>query len=270
MPRPRRYGVMIRFPASARSLKRAPVSYNNVRRWVCTTTASPCPTSSVSIHSAPGSGRIGVTTNIGTSHAIDSSRTRNPPGASISSAPMSPAATVHNGGACCVQTALGSPSSQVKPFTVHTNNSCANASRKFHGATSHTSARGTTTMLTIGIANALAIGEISDTCWNSASISGTIPSVIATCARVAAKNHACGRRSCSRPMPAYMSSATAPNESQNPADSTAHGSSSNTVRSAHARTVGAEPGRPSHNPIAPTISMYSVRCAGTSKPASST
>ena len=36
-----------------------------------------------------------------------------------------------------------------------------------------TSASGTTTNVTTGIASALASGETSDTCWNSASVPGT-------------------------------------------------------------------------------------------------
>jgi hypothetical protein len=46
--------------------------------------------------------------------------------------------------------------------------------------------------VTTGIATALANGETIDTCWNSTSISGTRPSVIAACARTAARQVAMG------------------------------------------------------------------------------
>ena len=59
-------------------------------------------------------------------------------------------------------------------------------SRKSQGNTSDASVNGTTMKVTTGIATALATGETSETCWNSISISGTRPSVIAHCARAAA------------------------------------------------------------------------------------
>ena len=60
--------------------------------------------------------------------------------------------------------------------------SCQSAST---GTNAATSAMGTIANVTTGIATALASGPTSETCWNSASDSGTRPSVIAHCARAA-------------------------------------------------------------------------------------
>ena len=65
-------------------------------------------------------------------------------------------------------------------------------------------------MLTIGIANALARGDTSDTCWKRPSIIGTMPSVIAHCACPAAGSQAHLPVAGRRPMPTYISNATAP------------------------------------------------------------
>ena len=64
--------------------------------------------------------------------------------------------------------------------------------------------------------------------------------------------------------------ATAPNDSQNPGHSTAHGSSSTTKPSAAHSTCETLVMRPDQSAAATTVSMYSVRCAGMPKPASST
>jgi hypothetical protein len=121
--------------------------------------------------------------------------------------------------------------------------------------------------LTTGIASALARGDISDTCWNSASMGGSRPSVTAHWVRADAASQCPGP---SRWQPTKSSRATAPKESQNPGETTAQGSMVSTIASAQASTVLALPGRPSQSPSAPTLSMYRVRCAGTWKPASST
>ena len=51
------------------------------------------------------------------------------------------------------------------------------------GRAAASSASGVTTRLTSGMATALASGETSENCWNSASSAGIMPSVIAHCAR---------------------------------------------------------------------------------------
>ena len=62
-----------------------------------------------------------------------------------------------------------------------------------------------------------------DTCWNTASSTGTMASVTANCTRTQVASQ-WGRPI--RPLQTNMMTPTAPNESQNPGDSTAHGSSS--------------------------------------------
>ena len=58
------------------------------------------------------------------------------------------------------------------------------------------SAGGTTANVTAGIATAFASGETSDACWNSASVSGAIPTVTSHCACAAARRlRAAGPRS---------------------------------------------------------------------------
>ncbi len=91
-----------------------------------------------------------------------------------------------------------------------------------------------------------------ETCWNIASSGGISPSVTANCtlAQLASQ--------CSRPMrPAvtYMITATAPNDSQKPGASTAHGSSTTTTSSAAHRTTDGDSNRPSQSAAAITASM---------------
>ena len=110
------------------------------------------------------------------------------------------------------------------------------------------------------MATALASGEISETCWNRSHSAGASASVTAACATTQPPS-LCG--AATRPKVTHRIAAIAPNDSQNPADTTAQGSISSTPLMA---TIKAENGRASRRPqnaAASTISMNSVRCAGT-------
>ena len=62
-------------------------------------------------------------------------------------------------------------------------------------------------------------------------------------------------------------SATAPNDSQKPAESTAQGSKASTTASARASVRAGAAMRPDQSAIATTVTIQNVRCAGTAKPA---
>lgn len=125
---------------------------------------------------------------------------------------------------------------------------CANSnspSDKGAGSRLPASDKGVTTRLMTGMASALATGETSDTCENSSIVSGTSPTVTtycvcapsATAARRRRQRPACGGSGAVvRPAVAYSMVATAPNDSQKPGHSTAHGSSSTTAPSARHST----------------------------------
>ena len=96
-----------------------------------------------------------------------------------------PSAVAQREGACCAHAAPGNPasvSSIAMSGVIDAWASCQSASI---GTNAATSATGTIANVTTGIATALARGPISETCWNSASDSGTRPSVIAHWARAA-------------------------------------------------------------------------------------
>src|SRR5436309_4695162 len=89
------------------------------------------------------------------------------------------------------------------------------------------------TKLTSGIASALAIGETSDTCWNSTSSRGARPAVTAHCTLP----HCASQWALAvRPVATKKITATAANESQKPGERTAQGSSARTMKSAAAST----------------------------------
>ncbi len=146
------------------------------------------------------------------------------------------------------------------------------------GKTLPTRASGVTSRLTSGIATAFASGLTSEIWENSKTVSGTSPSVIAYCVCAAETSAArqpdsgatpsarCG----ARPTVVYRMRPTAPNDSQKPGHSTAHGSSTSTTASARHSTCETLVMRPAQSAAATTDSMYSVLCAGTPKPASST
>ena len=91
-------------------------------------------------------------------------------------------------------------------------------------------------------------------------------SVTASCTRAQAENQCVWP---TRPLHSYMIAPTAPYESQNPADNTAHGSMSTTISNAAASTTDGASTNPIHKAHAITHNMYTVRCAGTAKPARS-
>src|SRR5450830_149775 len=137
-------------------------------------------------------------------------------------------------------------------------------------------ARGVTRKLTKGMAIALASGPISDTCPNNNIVNGTNPTVTAYCVRPAIRTSRlkfCARPSangCNRPPAAKIITATAPNDSQKPGDSTAQGSRETTNTSASDSTVEKLLRRPVHSASATTSCIYIVRCEGTPNPASAT
>ena len=88
---------------------------------------------------------------------------------------------------------------------------------------------------------------------------------MASCARTAVVNQCVLAW---RVLPAMSNRATAPNESQNPADRGAQGSSRQTRPSAIANTREPAPNQPRQIAQAATPIMYRVRCAGTPQPAS--
>src|SRR3989338_7490067 len=102
---------------------------------------------------------------------------------------------------------------------------------------------GTTTRLTTGMAKALASGETMETCWNSASSKGVNPSVTAHWVCAASRSQSARA---SPPLAAYTITDTAPNDSQKPGDSTAHGSSSTTTNNAQPSTSDTEIFLPHH------------------------
>src|SRR6266550_2363486 len=105
-----------------------------------------------------------------------------------------------------------------------------------------------------------------ETCWNSASRRGSSAIVTAAWVRTQSVSQ-CG--CATRFTTAKRIDATAPKESQKPAEVTAHGSSSTTTSSAAASTTEADAAVPAHSATATTQIMYKVRCAGTANPASS-
>jgi hypothetical protein len=126
-----------------------------------------------------------------------------------------------------------------------------------------------TTKLTSGIATALANGDTTDTCWNSAIVIGTSATVTASCTCAAARSRV--RQSVSggrRPRITSRIAATAPNDSQKPGAALDHGSISVTTAAASASVSDGRSGTRASKATATTDSMKKVRCAGTPQPAS--
>ena len=80
MPSARSIGAIIRLPASAVSLKRGPVSYRSECACVCTSTASPWPTSSTVTRKVPIAGSRGTMTKSGAEPDQSERATRNAAG----------------------------------------------------------------------------------------------------------------------------------------------------------------------------------------------
>ncbi|OIQ64210.1 hypothetical protein GALL_542400 [mine drainage metagenome] len=127
--------------------------------------------------------------------------------------------------------------------------------------------------MTSGIAAALASGDTHATCWKNATVSGASATPTANCARVASRSQrGQGDGGASRVRDAAEATnkaATAPNDSQKPACSKAHGSHDSTATSAHAIVSRQSARRPRRCASATAASISSARCAGTPKPASS-
>ena len=140
---------------------------------------------------------------------------------------------------------------------------CASQSGASSGSAAPSNTSGTTTRLTSGIAMALAIGETSETCWNSPSSSGVRPMAIAHCTLAYSTSQWLRPMRCAV---TYRISATAPNDSQKPTEITAHGSGINTPSSAMLSICPSEKLRFIHSAAATAPTMYTVRCAGTAKP----
>src|SRR5262245_24540168 len=113
------------------------------------------------------------------------------------------------------------------------------------------------------MASALASGDTSETWLNSTSSNGTSPSVMAHWMRTQSASQPARR---SRPVPTYKIRATAPKDSQKPADWIAQGSMATTANRAAARNQAADVALPLINAIATTASISTVRWAGTPKP----
>src|SRR5690606_26669728 len=109
--------------------------------------------------------------------------------------------------------------------------SAAAPGRSHETAASAASASGTSTQLKYGIATTFAIGEISEISPKYVAAIGTSPKLIVSCSAAsasAARRHLAstlvGPSGTSRRDASASSNATAPNDSQNDADSTANGS----------------------------------------------
>ena len=133
-----------------------------------------------------------------------------------------------------------------------TSTACAASATQGPGVTAATSASGVTTRLTTGIATAFASGETTETCWKSSSTSGASPTVIAHCTRPHCASQ-CRRPT--RSAATYSMRATAPNDSQKPADTAAHGSRTRTIASAAASTRDDDCMRSSQSATATTVTI---------------
>lgn len=165
--------------------------------------------------------------------------------------------------------------SQAKLASAHISTGCDHGS----GNAVPISASGVVTKLTTGIASALATADTTETCWNSSKVNGSRPNVTASWTRAAprrprqARTGQAGRRPSSRASAATIRAArkmtaTAPNDSQPPADMTAHGSTSATKAAAQHSDRLTGTLRSASRATATVASISSVRCAGTPIPAS--
>ncbi len=111
-----------------------------------------------------------------------------PRGAASQTTPATAATTAQPGGACCCHTAPGNCASHSSGAISVAKTVCAACHSASSGSRIPASASGTTAKVTTGIASALASGEIAETCWNSARVSGTNPMVTSNCVRVATRS----------------------------------------------------------------------------------
>ena len=96
--------------------------------------------------------------------------------------------TAHAGGWCCAHAAPSSAASASSARISGSSSACAARHSASNGSSAAASVNGTIANVTSGIATAFASGPISETCWNSASDSGTSPTVIAHWACAAVRN----------------------------------------------------------------------------------
>jgi len=148
--------------------------------------ASPLPTSSTSSHASPGWGAGGAIAKSGAIQIAPAERSGKPRGASNHAAPTIAAATVHAAGSCVSSVAKALDASASSGTMVISMTQCAASRSTGSGRNAPAMVSGTTARLTTGMANALARGETSDTCWKSATIIGIIASVTASCSTKAA------------------------------------------------------------------------------------
>ena len=237
----------------------------------------PCPTSNAVTSISPWPGRDGRPASSGSHAAAPTQRCGQPRGASIHTVPASAKQNTHGAGVGALHTASGlapiHAEEQRQRLHGEVRQRRAAMSDSGDGSMLPASASGVTTKLISGIATALAIGLTIDTCANSSIVSGTSPSVTTYCVcapSLSAFHEPASGAAPVRPTVANRMMATAPNDSQKPGHSTAHGSSSTTSPSAAHSTCDTLAIRPDHSAAATTVSMYRVRCAGMPKPASST
>ena len=260
MPRPRRYGRMMRVAPFAPGAYSGPASYS--RRWCCVSTSSamPWPTSKAVTSNFPTAGASGTCVSSGVHAARPTQRCGQPRGASIHAVPNRASTRIQGDGAGAVHTASAGADNHPSGHASTTIASCARPSTRSasgDGSTLPASASGVTNRLMTGMATALATGLTSETCPNSSSVSGARPSVTAHCVRAATIRPARQPRvgASGWRLHAYRIAATAPNDSQKPGHSIAHGSRSTDTPSARLSTCDIDAIRPHHSATATTASM---------------
>src|SRR3569832_542753 len=194
----------------------------------------------------------------GNHNSPPSARIGNPRGNNSHSVPVTASNSTHPSGAGRDTTAQGSTLAQISPWPSQAINKAATS--RSGGTNTTSKASDDTNQQTTKMATALASWEFYDTCWNSNSRAGASASVTAPCTVTQARSlSVCP----TRPNVAHKIAAMAPNDSQKPADNTAHGSISKTTNRAHVRAEHGRGSRRPQNASASTPSMNRVRCAGT-------
>src|SRR5690606_17125272 len=262
-------GTTTRSPASKPSGTAGPASYRNAWRAVRSTTAVPCPTSSITSSNSPGRGSARSGHSSGSNSSAASGFPGTPRGSSSQNAPSSASGSANHAASGSQHSATGPSASD--------SNSGHEASKQV-AASRHAgppqpgcsasspvpaSASGTTTRLHHGIATRLASGPASEACPNSTAVSGSRPRVATHCAArkppTTGWRPPAGRHQTSQATPAKLS--------QKPAVSTASGSTSSSAIAASASESPTPIGR-RHNRASTTIATIStVRTVGSAKPA---
>ncbi len=117
----------------------------------------------------------------------------------------------------------------------------------------------------------MASGETSEICWNSTAVAGISASETASWTRtaVASMEPRPDAPRFGRPWTTHTMAATAPKESQKPADVTAQGSNRQTTNAASSNDVPGVTCARTIQAAATVASISTVRCAGMPQPASS-